>query len=240
MQKEGQKSQSKLPLIVSFTLVVSIGLLYFFNTDFNKFLNESWNILSSGNEKRIAEWVSRFSWWGPLVIIVVMVTQMFLFVIPSIVVMVVSIVAYGPFYGTGIILISITCASSLGYFIGKSLGTPIINKLVGAKSKEKIEHFLTNYGFWAVIVTRISPFLSNDAISFVAGILKMGYWRFMGATLLGILPLTLLIAYLGESYERLKNGLLWVSIASLIGFAAYVWWDKKQTKLTKKRNRLNY
>lgn len=230
MSKEGKEKASKWPIILSLFVVGSQVLLYFVNTDVNQFFNESWEVLSSGNEKRIAEWVSQFSWWGPLVIIFVMVIQMFLLVIPSVVVMVVSIIAYGPFYGTLIILLAIVSASSIGYAIGKSLGTPIIDKLLGEKTKDKIQHFLMKYGFWAVIVTRISPFLSNDAISFAAGILRMGYLKFIGATLLGISPLTVLIAYLGESNDRLKTGLFWGSIFSLIGFMGYVWWDKKKMK----------
>lgn len=228
MLREGEQKQSKWPLYLSLMLVGSLVLLYFFNSDVNVFFKESWDVLSSGNEERIAKWVEQFSWWGPLVIIFVMVAQMFLLVIPSVLVMVVSIIAYGPVFGTLIILSAIFCASSIGYLIGKSLGTPITERILGAKSREKIEGFLVKYGFWAVIITRISPFLSNDAISFVAGILRMGYWRFIGATLLGISPLTLLIAFLGESNERLMTGLIWVSIISLIGFVLYVWWDKRQ------------
>lgn len=230
MPKEERRKQSKWPLYLSIVLVALLIILYFFNTDVNQFFKEAWEVLSSGNEKRIAKWVEQFSWWGPLVIILVMMVQMFLLVIPSVVVMVVSIIAYGPVIGTIVILISIFAASSIGYAIGKSLGTPIIERILGAKSKEKIEGFLTEYGFWAVIITRISPFLSNDAISFVGGILRMGYWRFIGATLLGILPLTLLIAYLGETNGRLKSGLIWVSAISLVGFILYVWWDQKRTK----------
>nr|MBI1228644.1 TVP38/TMEM64 family protein [Cytophagales bacterium] len=230
MSKEGREKASKWPIILSLFVVGSLVLLYFVNPDVNQFFKESWDVLSSGNEKRIAEWVSQFSWWGPIIVVLVMVAQMFLFVVPSVVVMVVSIIAYGPLYGTIIILTAIYCASSLGYMIGKVLGTSFIEKIVGGKSNSKIEYFLDKYGFWAVIITRISPFLSNDAISFVAGILRMGYWRFIGATLIGILPLTLFIAYLGESNERLKTGLFWVSIISLIGFVGYVWWDKRRDK----------
>src|SRR5690606_5137706 len=121
-------------------------------------------------------------------------------------------------------------SSSAAYGIGAYFGTPLIKRLLGQKTKEKVEGFIEDYGFWAVIITRLSPFLSNDAISFVAGILQMGYWRFIGATMIGILPLTALIAYLGENNDRLIEGLIWVSAITLVGFIGYVWWDKKRTK----------
>jgi uncharacterized membrane protein YdjX (TVP38/TMEM64 family) len=78
-------------------------------------------------------------------------------------------------------------------------------------------------------VVRFSPFLSNDAISLVAGMMKMGYWRFIGATMLGILPLTVLIAYFQET-ESLRPGLIWIGAISIAGFIGYVWWDKKRKK----------
>ena len=87
---------------------------------------------------------------------------------------------------------------------------------------------MEKYGFWAVIITRLAPFLSNDAISFVGGILRMGYWKFIGATLAGILPLAALIGYLGENRERLKSGLIRVSVISLVLFIGYVIYNRKK------------
>ena len=75
--------------------------------------------------------------------------------------------------------------------------------------------------------------MSNDAISFVGGVLHMGYWRFMGATLIGILPLTIFIAVFGKSIDDLKMGLLWGSLASLLSFVLYVWWDKRRKQKDK-------
>src|SRR5690606_21819818 len=144
--------------------------------------------------------------------------QMFLLVIPTPLLMVVTVVAYGPYTGTAIILVAIFCASSIAYALGAYLGAPVMERFLGVESEKKVEGFLERYGFWAVIITRLSPFLSNDAVSFVGGILRMGYLRFIGATMLGIFPLTVLIAYLGENSDRLKTGLIWVSIISLIGF----------------------
>ena len=225
-----EKKQSKLPLYLSILLVVGLVLLYFFVPSVNDFADEGWEVLSSGDEKRVSQWVEQFSWWGPLIIILAMIAQMFLLVIPTPLLMVVSVIAYGPWKGGAIVLLAIFCASSVAYAIGAYFGTPLIERLLGKKSEKKVEGFIEDYGFWAVIITRLSPFLSNDAISFVAGILKMGYWRFIGATMIGILPLTALIAYLGENNDRLINGLIWVSVVTLVGFIGYVWWDKRRAK----------
>lgn len=222
------RDQSKWPLYLSLALVGTLVLLYFVVPSVQEFLSEAWKVLSSGDDQRISQWVENFGFWGPLIIVAAMIAQMFLLVIPTPILMVVTVVAYGPYFGTGIILVAIFCASSIGYMLGAYIGTPLVERMLGTKSEKKIEGFIEDYGFWAVIVTRLSPFLSNDAISFVGGMLRMGYWRFMGATMIGIFPLAVLIAYLGENNDRLKTGLIWVSVISLVGFIAYVWWDKRK------------
>jgi uncharacterized membrane protein YdjX (TVP38/TMEM64 family) len=151
-----------------------------------------------------------------------------LVVIPSLALMVVSVLAYGPFWGTVISLAAIMSASTVGYMVGRRLGLVTVDKLIGSKTEKKIEMYVDRYGFWAVVIARISPFLSNDAISFVGGLMRMGYWKFIMATDLGILPLIIFIAFLGQNIDRLKNGLIWLSIISLIIFVAYVIHDYRK------------
>ncbi|MDT0690104.1 TVP38/TMEM64 family protein [Salegentibacter sp. F188] len=222
--------KSKAPLYISLAIVIGLVLSYFFIPGVQNFLDEAWNVLTSDDQERIKTWVSQFGWFGPVILILTMIAQMFLLVIPTLLLMVVSIIAYGPIYGSIIVFAAVFSASSVGYFIGRYFGPVIVEKVIGQKSEQKVADFLDDYGFWAVFITRLNPFLSNDAISFVGGILKMGYWKFIGATLAGIAPLILYIAVIGRSTEGLKTGLLWGSVISLILFIAYVWWDKKKRK----------
>ena len=223
-------TKSKLPLYISIALVLGIVTSYFLIPEVKEFLDEAWSVLTSDDEERVQKWVSSFGWLGPIVLVLAMIAQMFLLVVPSILLMVVSVLAYGPIWGSVIIIASVYAASTVGYFIGSYFGDTIVKRIIGKKSEKKVASFLDDYGFWAVIVTRLNPFLSNDAISFVGGLLRMGYWKFMGATLVGIAPLTAFIAIFGKSIDELKMGLLWGSVFSLLAFGAYVWWDKKHKK----------
>lgn len=222
--------QSKAPLYISIAVIAAVVLSYFFIPSVREFLTNAWDVLTSGDRERTRRWVSQFGWWGPFIIILAMILQMFLLVIPTPILMVVTVLAYGPIIGSIILFAAVFLASTVGYFIGRYLGPVIVEKLIGPKTDKKLTAFIEDYGFWTVIVVRLSPFLSNDAISFVGGVLRMGYWRFIGATMLGISPLIIFIAYLGGDYERLKSGLLWASIISLVLFVAFVWWDTKVRK----------
>lgn len=228
MNKSSSPKKSKLPLYLSLLLVAILVICYFAVPPVNDFFNEAWSVLTSDDEARVKKWVEDFGWFGPVVIVVAMVIQMFLLVIPTILLMIVSTLAYGPIWGSIINFIAVIIASTVGYTIGKYLGLSFIERLLGEKTTKKITTFIQEYGFWAVVITRINPFLSNDAISFVAGILKMNYWKFISATAVGITPLILLIAITGQNTDSLKTGLLYGSIASLIVFGGYIWWDKKR------------
>ena len=220
--------KGRLPLYISLAIISILIICFFTVPSVKQFFVEAWTVLTSNDEARIEQWVSGFGWFGPIILVLAMVAQMFLIIIPSVALMVVSVLAYGPIWGSLIIFLSVFVASSVGYAIGNYFGDFIVKKLIGGKTEKKIENFINDYGFWAVVVTRINPFLSNDAISFVAGILKMGYWRFIGATMLGIAPLTIFIAYIGQNTESLKTGLLWGSIVCLLIFVSYIYWDKNK------------
>lgn len=222
------EKKSRTPLYLSIALLIAGIICYYAVPAVHDFFNSAWNVLTSDDEDKIRKWVSGFGWLGPMVLILAMVLQMFLIVVPTIMLMVVSILAYGPIWGGIIIFASVFAASSVGYVIGSYLGKGTVEHLIGHKSEKKVSDFLDDYGFWAVIITRINPFLSNDAISFVGGILRMGYWKFIAATLVGITPLVIFIAILGENTDNLKTGLLWGSGISLLLFGLYIWWDKRK------------
>ena len=228
--EEKNIKQSKLPLYVSLAIVALIVLAYFFIPSAQNFMDEAWSVLTSGDNQKIQQWFKGFGWVAPLLLILAMVAQMFLIVIPTIALTVVSILAYGSIWGSTIVFIAVFTASTVGYWIGRYFGPGIVEKIIGHKSEKKVADFLEDYGFWAIFITRLNPFLSNDAISFVGGILKMSYRKFITATLAGIAPLTIFIAILGKSTQVLKTGLLWGSIVSIILFGAYIYWDKKIRK----------
>ncbi|AHM62693.1 hypothetical protein D770_22230 [Flammeovirgaceae bacterium 311] len=218
--------QSKWPLLFTIILIGGLIASYFIFPAFQNTIDEGWQVLTSGNEEQISEWVGQFGFWGPVFVILAMVAQMFLLVINVVALMLVAIIAYGPLWGSLLAITAVLVASSIGYIIGRSLGEAGVIRLIGKKAEKKVYGFMEQYGVWTIIIARLSPFLSNDAVSFVAGLARMGYLKFIGATLAGIIPLTVLLAWLGENNERLKNGLIWLSAISIAALIAYILYSK--------------
>lgn len=62
-----------------------------------------------------------------------MILQLFLLVIPSVLIMIIAVLAYGPLIGSFITLVGILISSSVGYTLGDYLGDVTIEKILGKK-----------------------------------------------------------------------------------------------------------
>ncbi|MGB5977193.1 MAG: VTT domain-containing protein, partial [Cyclobacteriaceae bacterium] len=132
---------------------------------------------------------------------------------------------------------AVAIASTIGYFIGEYFSDLFIVKLIGRKTEKKLKLYLDEYGSKAVFIFRLAPMLSNDAISFVAGVGNLSYIKFITATLAGIIPLAVLIAFFGDSADKLQRFLIWASAVSLVLFIVYVIWDRKKQKKMDESNK---
>ena len=226
--KSKVQKQSKLPLFLSLSLVALLIGCYFFIPTFHDFILEAIDVLTSDDEVRVKEWVSQFGFWGPVVIILTMVVQMFMFIVPNLLLIIISIVSYGPIWGSLIAWVGIFLASSLGYFIGNRLSPITVKRFVSGKVQRVLSEFIRDYGMKAIVVIRLSTF-SNDGLSIVAGLLKMDYKRFILATLMGITPLIAVIAFFREK-GQIEKGLLWAGIILIACLVLYVIIDKRRKK----------
>lgn len=220
-----------LHIIIPLSLVTLAVAAYFLFSGFKAGVNEAFDVLTSDNEPRISAWVSQFGALGPAVIIVAMAVQMFMFVVPNMLLMMIAIISYGPFWGSVLSLTGVFCASSLGYWIGRKLSPVTLDRFVSLETQKKISKFINDYGIGAIIITRLTSF-SNDALSFVAGLLEMNYKRYILSTLAGITPLIVTLALFGEN-GKIEKALIWIAIVSLLFLFLYIFIDKRRKKKKK-------
>jgi uncharacterized membrane protein YdjX (TVP38/TMEM64 family) len=162
-----------------------------------------------------------------------MMVQMFLFVVPNVLLMMIAIVSYGPVWGGIISFVGVFAASSFGYFIGGKLSKVTLAKFVSIENQRKIAQFIHDYGMGTIMITRLSSF-SNDGLSLVAGMLKMEYKKYIVSTLIGITPLIVVLAIFGKN-EKIEWALIWVTAASIVMLVTYIIIDKRRKKKMKAR-----
>jgi uncharacterized membrane protein YdjX (TVP38/TMEM64 family) len=211
-------------------LIVGLGVLYVAWPAFQTFVHEGYTVVASGEQERVERWVEQFGAWGVIVIIGLMLMQAILAFIPSLVIMVVAVLSYGPVLGGLLAWGGLLLAASLAYTLGRLLHPLTIEQLVGDKTEKKMEHFIDRYGLWAIVTARISPVLSTDAVSYAAGLVDMSYGPFILATGAGTVPLTVVVAYLGAEADQLGSSLIWVSAVSIALFLGYVAYDQWQQR----------
>ena len=204
-----------LPIIITVLIIGTLILSWFLSPRVQSLSNEAWSILQSGNRELLRDWVSQFGEAGVIVLLFFFLVQMFAFVIPSWALVVVSVLAYGPLIGGIVALAGTVLAASVAYWIGRLFSEFTIKKILKQKSEKKMRVYLQRYGFWVVVIFKLAPFLSNDIISYAAGLVSMSFPRFFLASVVGTSPLVILIAFLGETNERIWNGFIVVSVVVL-------------------------
>ncbi len=237
-RKSGKKIQSKAPLLVGIGLLAILIGSYFIFPDFKDGVNEAFEIITSQDEDRIKRWVKQFGLLGPIVLIFTMTIQMFMLIVPNLLLFLISIICYGPVWGSLICLIGVFTSSSLGYYIGRKLGPRAIDRFVSQNTQDKMCVFIERYGVKAIGIMRLSS-LSSDALGFVAGILEMSYKKYILATLAGITPVIILIALYGKS-GKIETALIWIGGISLVLLGVYIFLDRNKRRALYDRHNIKY
>lgn len=226
-KKPRSKGNKAVPIISAAIVVLLVGC-YFLIPSFHDGINNAFVVLTSDDQDRIQEWVKQFKAWGPVIIILSMVAQMFALFIPNLILFVIAIVCYGSVWGPVICLTGVFLSSSIGYFIGRKLGPRAIDRFVSENARKKIKVFVERYGVKAIFIARFSSF-SSDGISFVAGILEMSYKKYISSTLAGITPLLIILALYGLN-GNIERALIWIAAISLVGLGLYIFLDRKKRR----------
>lgn len=226
--KKPRSKGDKVVLGISIGVVTILVGCYFLIPSFQQGINNAFVILTSNDQERIHEWVKQFKAWGPIIIILSMVAQMFALLIPNLLLFIIAIICYGPVWGPLICLGGVFLSSSIGYFIGKKLGPRAIDRFVSENAQKKIQVFVERYGVKAIFIARFSSF-SSDGISFVAGILEMSYRKYILSSLAGITPLLILLALYGNN-GNIERALIWIAAISLAGLGLYIFFDRKKRR----------
>ena len=195
-------------LYFTLALIISLVILYFTYPAFQDAINELWKVLKSGDQDKISSTIQGFGAWGVVAIILIIILQMFLVVFPSWLPMIAAALVYGTFSSILISSTGVFLASTIGYSLGLGVSENALHKFISDKTFDKLNYWVSHYGFWSIFLFRVSPFLSNDAISVLAGGLKMNYIKFITATMIGIVPLATAIAFFASDIETLKTGLI--------------------------------
>lgn len=215
-----------LPILLA--LLLLLGLLfgtYFLIPEFQQQIKRIYTLIASGNQQALQSWVASLGWFGPLSIIGLMIAQTLVSVVPMTLVMLISVLAFGPVLGGILGWVGAIIAAMVGYSIARALGPMVVDRFVSEKMRLKIEQPVQRYGPWAVIALRLSFLVPTDSVNFVAGLVRMHPLKFLLATSAGAAPVALVVAWLGADFSRLGPFLLVVSALALTSLIVWIIYD---------------
>ena len=196
------------------------GLLYLLLEGFRTETNRALSILGRGDIAGLKGYILSFGVWAPVASCFLMVLQALAAPVPSFLITFANGLAFGVFWGWMLSLFGHVLAAAVCFGISRALGRGPVEVLVGKAGLESADRWFARWGMYAVFAGRLVPGVAFDAISYAAGLTRMGFRNFMVATALGIFPQTFLYSYLGRQAPQYVGLFLVTSGLVILGVAA--------------------
>jgi uncharacterized membrane protein YdjX (TVP38/TMEM64 family) len=136
-------------------------------------------------------------------------------------------ILFGKYLGAFYSLIGATIGASWAFLIARYLGREFIEDLLQGKLK-KLRYYdrkLADHGIKFTIFLRLVPLFPFNGLNFALGLTKIKFKDFVIGTLIGMIPLTFIYAYFGESLAKMSlvNIIISASLVILfiLGFYLY-------------------
>ena len=125
---------------------------------------------------------------------------------------------YGFWLAVPILLICWLASALLAYWLAERFGRPLARRLVGTRRLQRAEELMDRGGAATLLALRLIPLIPYNAICYAAGITRVPLVRYSWTTVVGITPLTVLVAYLGSRLKspNFEDWRVWVLIVAFI------------------------
>lgn len=208
--------------VLGITLIAFLTLRYGFNVD----------IFSAEGFKTF---IDSLSWGGPIVYIFIIAIAVVISQIPGVPLTVAAGALWGPLPAGLYSVIGGFLGSLTAYYLSRTLGRSAMKALTGRVvtfNESKGEVYLGVL----IFVTRLLPLFPFDIVSYAAGLSGLSLRVYAVATLLGMIPSTLLLTYLGATFMisvPVALGLSGVAIIILAGLPLIIrrfnWFDLRDS-----------
>lgn len=188
---------SRLSAVCTFPNLVSLLFLFLCGVAGWWFLTQS--DLDFSSPAALVESIQALGTLGVAAYIGFLIVAIVIGPVPSTPVTIAGGLVWGPLQASLYAVIGLALGSIAAYGIGRTLGRATVQALTG-----KVIYFSNHRGDkylgWLVFVTHVFPFLPYDLVSYGAGVSGMSLPVFAVANVLGLVPNTLLLTYMGSSF----------------------------------------
>ena len=190
-------------------------IVYYNNAVFRFNIHQIADILSHLDMQRLKFYLLHFGVWAPVISALIMMFQSVAAPLPAFVVTLTNGLLFGAFWGTLLSWSSSMAGAVLCFYIARWAGRPAAERIVSKRALNYVDRFFKRYGNNAIILTRLMPFVSFDAVSYAAGLTSMSFWSFFWASAIGELPATIVYSVFGQNMPTIIKFWFWAVLGVL-------------------------
>ena len=193
-----------------------------------------WLINRVGIEQISAN-VAGFGIWAPSIVMLLRLSSVVVPVLPGTAYAILSGALFGFAQGLVVIAIADFLACSTNFFIARRYGRPVVQRLVGKRFMDKLEHWSKKYlegNFFLLTGAMMSSFF--DYMCYGAGLCRMPWPRFISALGLSIMLVKPPIVAVGAGILQGEKLLIGASVVGVLAIAFISAWTRRKANQTAK------
>lgn len=196
MEQKPNKKKNLTKLYI-LAVLVALCLVYFLVPPVNAYVNQVASVLGSANVDAVVEFIRSYGAYAMAFSFALMVFQSVIAPLPAFLITFANAAIFGWWQGAILSWTSSMAGAALCFYLARALGRDTVEKYAGKGALASVEGYFEKYGSRTILVCRLLPFVSFDAISYFAGLTPIKFWPFFIATGVGQLPATIIYSYVG-------------------------------------------
>ena len=173
------------------------GIVYLAVPAVNDWINHAAAVLGSANVDAVIEYIRSYGSYAMVFSFFLMVFSSLIAPLPAFMITLSNAAIFGWWQGAILSWSSAMVGSALCFLLARGLGRDVVEKFAGKGALASVEGYFEKYGTKTILVCRLLPFVSFDAVSYFAGLTPLKFWPFFLATGLGQTPATIVYSYVG-------------------------------------------
>jgi len=166
------------------------------------------------DQEAFSAYIRSFGIWGPFILFLAEMLQVFFAFIPGHVVLITTAYIYGFWLGLLMNISFTVFASQMAFLLARWLGRPLVYRFVDTDTVEYWEKVSREKGLVFFTIAFLLPIFPSDAMNFVAGLSGLDGRRFLVANFIGRLPSAIMLSAIGAFGLEFSN-LMWAGIVVL-------------------------
>ncbi len=224
--KRGKNFFQKHWLILTMFLILIAWMVY-------SYINKSLiYILIKGDVENLLLFLKSFEGFTEIIFVLLVILEVVLAPMPPLILYIVAGALFGGFYGGILVFGGNLIGAFIDFKIARNFDGNFIQNRMDKRMQKKFNKFFDKYGALSIFILRINPLTTSDLVSYLSGFTKIKTYKFLLATMLGLIPMIFIQTYFGDIITKnhpVLFGLMVIfSILYLVLFIALIIFSSKK------------